>query len=394
MVDYVQHSYNFLSRTISRKLKYISVGRFSSSGPFHFFRIWCRLPMAASSSEDLRLRRNSSDNIMNPISRKIRGLGLCSGGLDSNLSALVLRKQGIEVEWVVFETPFFSSAKALKAGRINNIPVTVRKITPIYLEMLKNPPCGYGKYMNPCLDCHTLMFRLAGELMKERGFDFLFSGEVLGQRPMSQTRSSLRYVEKHSGHDGYILRPLSAKRLPETLPEKAGIVSREELLDFTGRSRKPQIRLAEAFGLTAYPAPAGGCLLTDKGYSLRLRELFDQGDHCTERALHLLKYGRHLRLADGTKIIVGRSEPDNEHILEYHDPDTDVLIHSNDIPGPTVLLPGGGDRDSILFAAAVCLGYGKTPKGKKATVAVASPNCIEDLEVMGIPPADARHLLV
>ena len=331
---------------------------------------------------------------MNPISRKIRALGLCSGGLDSNLSALVLRKQGIEVEWVTFETPFFSSANALKAGRFNDIPVTVRKITPIYLEMLKNPPRGYGKHMNPCLDCHTLMFKLAGELMVERGFDFLFSGEVLGQRPMSQTRPSLRYVGKHSGHDGYILRPLSAKRLPETLPEKSGIVNREKLLDITGRSRKPQIQLAKAFGLTTYPAPAGGCLLTDKAYSLRLRELFNHGDNCTEGALHLLKYGRHLRLSDGTKIIVGRSETDNAHILEYYDRATDIRIHSDHIPSPTVLLPAGGNRDSIVFAAALCLGYSKYPKDKRAMVTVTTPDSIEDLEVLGIPPADIQHLLV
>ena len=139
--------------------------------------------------------------------------------------------------------------------------------------MLKAPNCGYGKHMNPCLDCHALMFRMAGEVMKAKGFDFLFSGEVLGQRPMSQTRPSLRYVEKHSGYDGYILRPLSAKRLEKTIPEKEGRVEREALLGIAGRSRKEQIQLARHFHLTDYPAPAGGCLLTDKGYANRLRDL-------------------------------------------------------------------------------------------------------------------------
>ena len=152
-------------------------------------------------------------------------MGLCSGGLDSMLSALVLRKQGIEVEWVTFETPFFSSAKAQRASHTTGIPLTVKKITQVYLEMLENPRCGYGKHMNPCMDCHALMFRLAGKIMEEEGFDFLFSGEVLGQRPLSQNMQSLRYVEKQSGYDGYILRPLNAKRLPETIPEKEGLVN-------------------------------------------------------------------------------------------------------------------------------------------------------------------------
>ncbi|MBW2177226.1 MAG: tRNA 4-thiouridine(8) synthase ThiI, partial [Deltaproteobacteria bacterium] len=160
---------------------------------------------------------------MNINQKESKGLGLCSGGLDSILAGIVLREQGIHVEWITFET------------------------TQTYLKMLKNPPCGYGKHMNPCLDCHALMFRLAGQVMAAEGFDFLFSGEVLGQRPMSQTRPSLRYVEKNSGHDGYLIRPLSALRLEESIPEKEGIVDREKLLGITGRGRKDQIRLAKHY---------------------------------------------------------------------------------------------------------------------------------------------------
>ena len=143
--------------------------------------------------------------------------------------------------------------------------------------------------MNPCMDCHALMFRLAGEIMNKNALDFLFSGEVLGQRPMSQNKQSLRYVEKQSGFDGYILRPLSAKTLPITIPEKEGLVNRELLLDISGRSRKPQIKLAEEFGITNYPSPAGGCLLTDKNYSSRLKDLFAHQDSYTEEELHLAK---------------------------------------------------------------------------------------------------------
>ena len=194
------------------------------------------------------------------------------------------------------------------------IPLRVQDITDEYLLMLKDPSCGYGKYMNPCMDCHAMMFKIAGAIMKEEGFDFLFSGEVLGQRPMSQTKPSLRYVEKTSGFDGYIVRPLSAKNLPETIPEKEGLLDRDQLFDFSGRSRKPQIALAKEFGITDYPAPAGGCLLTDKGFTDRLRDLFKHQESFSKNEIHLLKHGRHIRLKSGEKIIVGRTQNDNESI--------------------------------------------------------------------------------
>src|SRR5210317_2252033 len=267
---------------------------------------------------------------MEKKNKPVRALGLCSGGLDSMMSGLVLREQGIEVEWVSFETPFFNAAKARKASQITGIPLTVKPIYNVYIKMLRNPPVGYGKYMNPCMDCHTLMFKLAGEMMPDGNFDFLFSGEVLGQRPMSQNKQSLQYVEKHSGFKGYILRPLSAKNLPETIPEKEGLVDRERLLDFAGRGRKPQMALAQKYGLTDYPAPAGGCLLTDVGYSRRLKDLFAHQDECTEEELLLLKYGRHFRLNPETKLIVGRTQKDNENILKYHNPQTDTVIDVKD----------------------------------------------------------------
>jgi tRNA U34 2-thiouridine synthase MnmA/TrmU len=258
---------------------------------------------------------------MNTSNKIVRALGLLSGGLDSMLAGLILCDQGIEVESVTFETPFFNAAKGRKASQMTGIPLTVKQIYPVYIKMLKNPPAGYGKHMNPCMDCHSLMFKLAGEMMQAQGFDFLFSGEVVGQRPMSQTKSALRYVEKHSGFEGYILRPLSAKNLPQTIPEKEGLVNRELLLDIEGRSRKRQIQLAKKFGITEYPTPAGGCLLTDQGYTNRLKDLFNHQRDCTEAELHLLKYGRHFRLNPEAKLIVGRTQKDNEKILKYHNPE-------------------------------------------------------------------------
>jgi tRNA U34 2-thiouridine synthase MnmA/TrmU len=329
---------------------------------------------------------------LNP--KVIKALGLCSGGLDSILAALVLRSQGVEVEWVSFETPFFSSEKAKKAAKITKIPMTVHNITKRYLQMLKNPNCGYGKNMNPCMDCHALMFSIAGETMRERGFQFLFSGEVLGQRPMSQTRSSLKYVEKHSGMSGYILRPLSAKKLDATIPEQNGWVDRSLLLDIAGRGRKRQIQLAEDFGVKEYPAPAGGCLLTDKGYSRRLKDLLNHQDDVAERELKLLKYGRHFRAATGAKIIVGRTELDNRNILRLCDETKDVILRAAYYPSPIVLIPDSADRGEKLLAAAICAGYSKAPSASAADISVKGPGGKETMTVLPIAPFDVRHLMI
>ncbi len=327
-------------------------------------------------------------------SKKVRALGLCSGGLDSILAALVLRRQGIDVEWVVFETPFFSADKALRAARLNHVPITVKHILPIYLEMLKSPPAGYGKQMNPCMDCHALMFKLAGEEMQTRGFDFLFSGEVSGQRPMSQNKNSLRYVEKNSGFDGYIVRPLSAQNLPVTLPEKEGLVDRERLLNFSGRTRKPQLELAASLGVTDFPSPAGGCLLTEKGYAARLRDLFEDQDTCREAEFYLLSYGRHLRLNVGHKLIVGRSKMENQKIEALIDPAVDTEFRVQNWPGPVSLVPNGCDEVTAQQAAAICAGYTKAPPGKPAEVLVIQGDRKTILNVIPTAPRENRSFLL
>ena len=331
---------------------------------------------------------------MNLSLKKVKGLGLCSGGLDSMLSGMLLRKQGIAVQWITFETPFFSSEKAEQASKTTGIPLIVENITPIYLKMLTNPHCGYGKHMNPCMDCHALMFKLAGRIMKEKGFDFLFSGEVLGQRPMSQTMNSLRYVEKQSGFEGYILRPLSAKKLPETIPEQQGMINRDLLMDISGRSRKPQMKLAKEFGITNYPSPAGGCLLTDKGYASRLKDLFEHQEIYAERELHLLKYGRHLRIDKSTKIIVGRTQKDNENIQTYYAPNLDTIIKVKTFPGPIVLMPHSSGNEMRMLAASICAGYSKAPEITPVEVSVITPQGHETVRVMGVPPKEIKHFLI
>ncbi len=324
----------------------------------------------------------------------VRALGLCSGGLDSILSALVLKRQGINVTWVSFETPFFSSEKAKAASEQTGIPLIVQNITPLYLSMLRNPNMGYGKNMNPCTDCHALMFQLAGEIMKKEGYHFLFSGEVAGQRPMSQRKSALRYVEKHSGMDGFIVRPLSARILPETMVEKEGLVDREQLLDLSGRSRKPQMALAGEWGVTDYPSPAGGCLLTDAGFSRRLRDLFDHEETIQESDLNLLKYGRHIRLSPQVKVIVGRNQAENKILEGLVDRTRQAIFSPSSFSGPRVILAGTLSDMAITKAAAICVGYSKVPPGEKGAVAAIAPGKTTLLSTFGTRPDELKPFII
>ncbi|HKK99651.1 MAG TPA: tRNA 4-thiouridine(8) synthase ThiI [Desulfotignum sp.] len=314
----------------------------------------------------------------------VRALGLCSGGLDSMLAGLVLKNQGIDVTWISFETPFFSADKARKASEYCCIPLLVKDITFAYMQMMSAPKAGFGKNMNPCMDCHALMFETAGHIMNKKGFDFLFSGEVVGQRPKSQTKTALRYVEKNSSFKGAILRPLSALCLPETPMETRGLVDRTKLLGISGRTRKPQMALAQQLGITDYPAPAGGCLLTDKQFSIRLRDLLYIQKDQAERHLHLLKYGRHFRLTDSCKLVMGRSRYDNQQILAWYDPASDVRLDHTTLPGPVCLLFGSYGKTQIQTAAAMTAAYTKagpgeiseirvTEKGRQTLIRVTTP---------------------
>ncbi|HOO90034.1 MAG TPA: tRNA 4-thiouridine(8) synthase ThiI, partial [Syntrophales bacterium] len=206
---------------------------------------------------------------------KVRGIALISGGLDSILAVKVVQEQGIEVQGVAFETPFFSAHRAVEACRNINLPLSVVDFTQDHLAMLKAPRYGYGKNMNPCIDCHILMLKKAGEMMEAQGADFVFTGEVMGQRPMSQGKQSLHVVAKRSGYQDYIVRPLSARLLPETKPEIEGKIDRLKLLDIQGRGRKRQMEMAVRYNIDHYATPAGGCLLTEPGFAKRLRDLFD-----------------------------------------------------------------------------------------------------------------------
>jgi tRNA-specific 2-thiouridylase len=238
----------------------------------------------------------------------------------------------------------------------------VLDITKDHWGMLRHPRYGYGKGMNPCIDCHALMVRKAAEWMEQEGIDFLFTGEVLGQRPFSQTKPSLRAVEKESGFLGRILRPLSALLLPETKPEQEGLVDRSRLLDISGRSRKRQMALAEEYGLNDYPTPAGGCLLTDPIFSIRLKELFSHSQEPQMREVELLKVGRHFRLNPEIKCIIGRNKKENEFIETWAGAE-DGWARVVGYPGPMALALGGITRseDWERFAQ-LCLSYSDAPK--------------------------------
>ncbi len=267
---------------------------------------------------------------------KIKAVALFSGGLDSILAVKIIQEQGIEVRGVNFKTPFFGLDKTFAAIKNLNINLEIINITQELLEVLRNPRHGFGKNMNPCIDCHALMFKKAGEYMTEIGASFILSGEVLGERPMSQNRNSLNIIERESGFEGRILRPLSALLLAETIPEKEALVNRNKLLDISGRSRKRQMELAAKMGIEDYPSPAGGCKLTEPAFSKRLRDLFTQKSFSLEE-IELLKLGRHFRLSRDIKLVVGRNKEENEQLLIFFQ-DEDFLFKAKNLKGPVSLL--------------------------------------------------------
>jgi tRNA U34 2-thiouridine synthase MnmA/TrmU len=301
------------------------------------------------------------------MSQKKRALGLLSGGLDSMLAAVVLQEQGIEVAGVVFVTPFFGPERARNSVARLGIPLIEQDITAAYYPLLVNPPRGFGRWHNPCVDCHILMLREAGALMEDQGFHFLFTGEVLGQRPMSQHRGALVLVARESGYQELLLRPLSAKLLPPTRPELQGWVDREGLLDISGRGRKRQMELASRYGITQYPTPAGGCLLADPRYATRLKELLAHTDKPSRQDLELLKWGRHFRLPGGAKVIVGRTHTDNEAISQFI-AWGDLFLRVQGYPGPLVLVPGGTDRNGMEEAAVLAATYSDAPERQEVVV--------------------------
>lgn len=313
----------------------------------------------------------------------IKGVGLLSGGLDSTLAVKLMIDQGVDVHVLNFVTPFCTCTRkgcrheASRVAEVFGVPIKVISAGNDYIEMIKKPKYGYGSNMNPCVDCRIFMFRKAKQYMEEIGALFIFTGEVLGQRPMSQHRKALMIVEQESDLEGFVVRPLSAKLLSPTIPEKKQWIDREKLLSIQGRRRLPQMELADKLDLRDYPCPAGGCRLTDPHFAKRLREAFEHGEY-TIRDIQLLKYGRHFRLDSGAKVVIGRNEEENKILLRFFDKD-DILMEVVGVGSPTVLLRKNKNKDDIKKAAILCARYSDITEGEIPDIRVRYSDGYEEL---------------
>ncbi len=312
-----------------------------------------------------------------------KAVALYSGGLDSTLAILLVMRQGIEVTALTFLTHFgcdisdrsSCSKNPFAASESFGFSVKLCHLSDKFIEIVKNPKFGHGKNMNPCIDCRILMLKEAKEFMRMQGADFIITGEVLGQRPMSQRRDTFPKIDREAGLDGYVLRPLSARLLKPTIAEQMGIVDRERLCDFYGRSRRPQMRLAEEFGLKEYPAPAGGCLLTDPIYSYRLRDLLKHNPEPELREINLLKVGRHFRSSANCKIIVGRNKNENTIISNLAD-EKDYLLWVDGFGSPLTIVCGNVEQKDLGLAAALCARYSDARDMEHVEVSVSHNNKI------------------
>lgn len=345
---------------------------------------------------------------------KKKALALLSGGLDSTLAVKMMLDQGVEVVAVNFMSPFCNctpksagcKSQALKVAHDFNIPVRVINKGIEYLKtVVEHPKHGYGRGMNPCIDCRIYMHRKAKQMLEEEGASFIVSGEVLGQRPMSQRRHSIELIERESETAGILLRPLSAMHFEPTLAEQEGVVDREKLLAIEGRCRKEQIKLADEIGVTDYPCPAGGCMLTEVVFAGRLKDLFEHNPDYDLHDARMLRHGRHLRLSPTLKVIVGRDEAENT-ILERRSWPNETTLVPEDFMGPTALTRDEVTDADILKIGSIILRYSKAKSGTvtvsrgEETRSVFIPAAIEDaeLEPLHIQPishkpkaADAFH---
>jgi len=295
----------------------------------------------------------------------MKAVGLFSGGLDSLLAIKLIQKQGVEVIALSFRAPFYiySDEKKKKLEEIakkHKFKIKFMEMDKDYYKLVKNPPHGHGKNMNPCIDCHAYMLKKAKKYASKINAKFIFTGEVLDERPMSQNIGSLNIVEKESELKGKLLRPLSAKLLKETEAEKKKYLDRSKLLDIQGRQRKKQFALAKKFKIKEYETPSGGCLLTEEAYSNKLKDLFNQKEY-SKNDIILLKIGRHFRFGKN-KIIVGRNHEDNLKLLKLKQ--KNLVFEAKDFVGPTTLLIGKTSKKAIELAASLTARYSDADKGK------------------------------
>jgi len=348
------------------------------------------------------------------MSETIRAIALLSGGLDSTLAARLVMEQGVDLVSLNFVSIFCTCTRGCGEGRASGedgkpcrhearltaeelgLPFVVRPSTREMIEAVKHPRFGYGKNMNPCLDCRAGMLRRARELMPEFGARFLVTGEVLGQRPMSQRLDAMRRIERDAGVEGLVLRPLSSKHLPPTIPEREGWVDRAKLLGIRGRSRRPQMSLAEAFHVKGYACPAGGCLLTDPSFGRKIKELLEHDPDFSVNDTHLLKFGRHFRLDPATKAVVGRVERENAHVRALAR-EGDALLCATAGSSPDTLLRGDASDANLRAAAALTARYSKWRDESEVEIGVEWPRSERAplaLRVAPIGDAEAGRLAI
>jgi hypothetical protein len=302
---------------------------------------------------------------------KPTALALFSGGLDSILACRVIMAQGVAVKAVKFVTPFFDYELLARENEYRReimakfgIDVQLRDLSQPFLKMLRRPVYGYGKNFNPCLDCKILIVATARAMLEEIGASFIISGEVVGQRPMSQRLDAMRVVERDSGSTGILLRPLSAGRLPETIPEREGLVTRALLPKFSGRTRTPQIELAAELGVKDYPSPAGGCILTDPHRAGRLRQFCEEQPEVRADDICLLLQGRQFRLPAGSWLVLGRDQRENDQLLDLVRGD-DLVLKMSEWPGPVGVIRNFAGQGDLELAAGLLRHFSKKGEGRK-----------------------------
>jgi hypothetical protein len=297
----------------------------------------------------------------------VRALGLLSGGLDSALAARLLIDQGVEVVGLHLQSPTACRADVHAVARELGVRLEVRDKGEAYLRLLREPRHGYGRNMNPCIDCRVFMFGIARGVLEEVGAAFVFTGEVAGQRPMSQGKSTLALIDREAGLEGRVLRPLSARVLPETIPERLGWVDRARLLDLHGRGRVEQLAMARRYGLSQHESPGGGCLLTDARFSVKLKDLFDHSpaERTDVEDVELLRVGRHFRIDPGLKIVLGRSAAENDRLRDLEREDR-WLVEPVDFNGPVALVCGPHGEPALDHAARLLAAYSReVPEGRR-----------------------------
>ena len=317
--------------------------------------------------------------------KKKKVVALLSGGLDSQLAIKMMQEQGFDVSAVAIKTPFCDFDCGRGCGfeireRADDLDVNLKTVYlgDEYIEMLKHPKHGIGAGFNPCIDCRSMMFDAAKKHMEEIGAEFIISGEVLGQRPMSQHAPALRTIEKESDLVGKIVRPLSAALLPETDPEKDGLIKRENLGMIRGRTRRNQLDMAKKYGIENPPNAGGGCLLTEPQFGIKAKDLFSHTKNPTINDIDLLKIGRHFRLDEETKFIVGRNKDENEMIKAIALPG-DILLEAKDFVGPVSILRGSNAKQHLKFASSITLRYSDAPNNEQAIVSIRDNDLVEEI---------------